>query len=318
MPKTWLSVEEQAARLRDRGLGIDDEHECLRFLSHVSYYRFSGYFRYWQRSPETGDNRFISGTAFSTIHDVYTTEQAVAASSFATMRWIEILLRTAFAHHYAQHVAPLGALAHDTGVAEPRDPAAPRVEDRVLRDLDRSQEAYIAHYRDESCKNLQGQYLPTAYDTLPVWVAVEALSFGTLSKCIQACEGSRVLEDMACALGVARAPLVSQVRSMVYLRNRLAHHARIWNHSVLDAPSVPMNVKRRAKKSYGALEPRSVFAIFVAMDRLLTTSGLTSSWLSLEIFPLLTANPLAARGLMAPRKYGDMDLSLTGSSSPEL
>lgn len=86
MPKTWLSVEEQAARLRDRGLGIDDEHECLRFLSHVSYYRFSGYFRYWQRSPETGDNRFISGTAFSTIHDVYTTEQAVAASSFATMR----------------------------------------------------------------------------------------------------------------------------------------------------------------------------------------------------------------------------------------
>ena len=249
MPKTWLSVEEQAARLRDRGLGIDDEHECLRFLSHVSYYRFSGYFRYWQRSPETGDNCFISGTAFSTIHDVYTTEQAVAASSFATMRWIVILLRTAFAHHYAQHVAPLGALAHDTGFAEPRDPAAPRVEDRVLRDLDRSQEAYIAHYRDESCKNLQGQYLPTAYDTLPVWVAVEALSFGTLSKCIQACEGSRVLEDMACALGVARAPLVSQVRSMVYLRNRLAHHARIWNHSVLDAPSVPMNVKRRAKKS---------------------------------------------------------------------
>jgi putative uncharacterized protein (fragment) len=157
-----------------------------------------------------------------------------------------------------------------------------------------------------------------AYDALPVWVAVEALSFGTLSKCIQACEGSRVLEDMACALGVARAPLVSQVRSIVYLRNRLAHHARIWNHSVLDAPSVPMNVKRRAKKSYGAFEPRSVFAIFVAMDRLLTTSGLTSSWLSLEIFPLLTANPLAARGLMAPRKYGDMDLSLTGSSSPEL
>mgnify|MGYP000907874655 CR=1 FL=1 len=37
-------------------------------------------------------------------------EQAVATSSFATMRWIEILLRTAFTHHYAQHVAPPGAL----------------------------------------------------------------------------------------------------------------------------------------------------------------------------------------------------------------
>lgn len=78
MPKIWLSVEEQVAQLRDRGLSIDNEHECLQFLSHVSYYRFSGYFRYWQKSPETGDNRFISGASFSTIHDVYTTEQAVA------------------------------------------------------------------------------------------------------------------------------------------------------------------------------------------------------------------------------------------------
>ena len=65
-------------------------------------------------------------------------EQAVATSSFATIRWIEILLRTAFTHHYAQHVAPPGALSHDTGFAEPRDPAAPRVEDRLLQDVDRS------------------------------------------------------------------------------------------------------------------------------------------------------------------------------------
>ena len=105
MPKTWLSVEEQAARLRDRGLGIDDEHECLRFLSHVSYYRFSGYFRYWQRSPETGDNRFISGTAFSTIHDVYTTEQAVAASSFATPNML---------HYWGRWLTKRGLPSHGT------------------------------------------------------------------------------------------------------------------------------------------------------------------------------------------------------------
>ena len=129
MPKTWLSVEEQAARLRDRGLGIDDEHECLRFLSHVSYYRFSGYFRYWQRSPETGDNRFISGTAFSTIHDVYTTEQAVAASSFATMRWIEILLRTAFAHHYANMLHHWGRWLTTRGL--PSHGTQPRHESRI-------------------------------------------------------------------------------------------------------------------------------------------------------------------------------------------
>ncbi|CED90765.1 hypothetical protein [Actinomyces succiniciruminis] len=46
MSKTWLSLEDQVARLRRRGLIIDDDDACRRFLSQVSYYRFSGYFRY--------------------------------------------------------------------------------------------------------------------------------------------------------------------------------------------------------------------------------------------------------------------------------
>ena len=62
-------------------------------------------------------------------------------------------------------------------------------------------------------------------------------------------------------------------------------------------------------KRYGTFEPRSVFAIFVVMDHLLNASNISSTWLSDQVWPHLSRSPLAARGLMTPRKYGQMDLS---------
>ncbi|WP_442862563.1 Abi family protein [Actinomyces sp. 432] len=185
------------------------------------------------------------------------------------------------------------------------------MEEHVLRDLDRSKEAYVSHYRDESKKDLQGKYPAEAYDHMPVWAVSEALSFGTLSRCIQACSGTPILDNIASSLGVARAPLANQIRSLAYLRNRIAHHARIWNHSVLDAPPLPMNIKRRAKQKYGNFEPRSIFTIFVIMDKLLTESEISNTWLHEDIWPRLKNSPLTTRGLLTPRKYGQMDLTVT-------
>ncbi|RAX24137.1 MULTISPECIES: Abi family protein [unclassified Actinomyces] len=311
MSKTWLSLEDQVARLRRRGLIVDDDDACRRFLSQVSYYRFSGYFRYWQRSPDRGDNRFIEGASFSTIREVYETEQTIAALTFEALQRLEILLRTTFAHHYAQHASPEGALTHGKGLTQNPRPNEEPIEEHVLRDLDRSKEAYVSHYRDESKKGPQGEYLADAYDHMPVWAISESLSFGTLSRCIQACSGTPIIDNIAYSLGVARAPLASQVRSLVYLRNRIAHHARIWNHSVLDAPQLPKNIRGRAKRNYGNFEPRSIFTILVILDRLLTASGISATWLSGDIWPHLENNPLTARGFLAPSKYGQMDLTVT-------
>ncbi|WP_238994250.1 Abi family protein [Actinomyces sp. 565] len=311
MPKTWLSLQEQVAQLHCRGLIIDDDEACLRFLSQVSYYRFSGYFRYWQRSPETGDNRFVKGANFSAIREAYETEQAVATLAFEAIQKLEILLRTTFAHHYAQYTSPEGALTRGMELTQPPNPNEEPIEEHVLRDLDRSKEAYVSHYRDESKKDLQGKYPAEAYDHMPVWAVSEALSFGTLSRCIQACSGTPILDNIASSLGVARAPLANQIRSLAYLRNRIAHHARIWNHSVLDAPPLPMNIKRRAKQKYGNFEPRSIFTIFVIMDKLLTESEISNTWLHEDIWPRLKNSPLTTRGLLTPRKYGQMDLTVT-------
>lgn len=59
MQKDWLSFDEQLELLARRGMRIEDECTAVQVLSRVSYYRFSGYFRYWQKDPGYGDNNFI-------------------------------------------------------------------------------------------------------------------------------------------------------------------------------------------------------------------------------------------------------------------
>ena len=56
MQKNWLSYDEQLDLLARRGMRIEDESAAAQVLSCVSYYRLSGYFRYWQKDPDYGDD----------------------------------------------------------------------------------------------------------------------------------------------------------------------------------------------------------------------------------------------------------------------
>lgn len=99
-----------------------------------------------------------------------------------------------------------------------------------------------------------------------MWSAVEAWSFGTLSKAIERGAGGTLADAVATSVGVAKAGFAYRVRSLVYLRNRCAHHSRLWHHSVLDAGPTPNNVRSKAKRVVGQFEPRSVLDVIASLD----------------------------------------------------
>lgn len=134
---------------------------------------------------------------------------------------------------------------------------------------------------------------------------MEALSFGTLSRCLEASERSGVLAAVAAEIDVAQGTLASQVGSLVYLRNRYAHHARLWNHSVLDSPGLNNNIARRARRKRGVFEDRAVFRTLVVLNLILEQAGLESRWLERKVLPLLAENITLEEGLRSPRKYGE-------------
>lgn len=304
MPKDWLSYEQQVELLRQRGMHIDDEASVAKFLERVSYYRFSGYFRHWQHDPARGDNQFIEGTSFETIRALYAAEQELVAVCNELLHPLEVLLRNRFAHAYGRRVGATGMFAHGVGFTQSPHPDAGRVEEPALSNLDRSNEAFVTHYRDEI---KQGRtYKPEAYDRMPIWVAVEALSFGSLSRLIEASSSSGVLDDIADSMNTSRKLLPGQVKSFVYLRNRIAHCAQLWNHRVLDVPGLQPKTTRSIKQKYRNFSDHSVYKILVALGDVASRSGLSTNWLSGTIEPILDKHPLLAKGIAEPARYGEL------------
>lgn len=137
-----------------------------------------------------------------------------------------------------------------------------------------------------------------------MWSAVEAWSFGTLSKCIERGDLGALAGPIANSLGVAHAGFASRVRALVYLRNRCAHHSRLWHHSVIDAGPTPNNVRTKAKRLAGNFDPRSVLDVVASLDDIVSRgSGGT------PVLPVLIAERSADRafwdGLRAPVRPKD-------------
>lgn len=174
--KPSLSWGEQVALLVGRGVVVGDEGACAAFLAAHNYYRFSGYMRYFQTAPHLGDNTFRPDTPFDEIREIYDADEALRAAVARQLARAEILLRTHTAHVIANEHGPSGRYLKVDFYTDAAN-AEPTVES-YLKDIERSSERHILRY------TAGDRGVPTFTD-LPVWSAVEAFSFGTLSKCIE-------------------------------------------------------------------------------------------------------------------------------------
>lgn len=258
--KPSLSWDDQVELLAGRGLVIGDRPACTRFLSGNNYYRFSGYARYFQRAPHDGDDRFREGVSFDEIRAVYDADRHVRAVLATALADAEVLLRAHVAYVIAQEYGPYRSYLEPGFYIETGDHGL--CAEMCLRDIERSRDRHILHYRTDN-----GQ--AGDFSRLPIWSAVEAWSFGTLSRCIERGACGELARLVPGSMGVAKAGFAYRVRSLVYLRNRVAHQARLWHHSLVDSGQTPNNVRAKAKKLAGQFEPRSVLDAVASLDDLL-------------------------------------------------
>lgn len=256
-PKPSLSWAQQVDLLLQRGLVIGDEGACAAFLAANNYYRFSGYMRYFQQVPHLGNNLFHPGTTFDEVRAIYEADENLRAVLTVQLARAEVLLRTHTAHVIANDHGVRGRYLDEDFYTDIGD-STPTVES-CLRDIERSKEQHVLRY-------VRRQGESVTFEDLPVWSAVETWSFGTLSKCIERGATGALADAVATSLGVAKAGFAYRVKALVYVRNRCAHHSRLWHHSVIDAGPTPNNVRVKAKRLAGQINPRSVLDVVASLD----------------------------------------------------
>lgn len=117
------------------------------------------------------------------------------------------------------------------------------------------------------------------YPQLPIWAAVEIMSFGSLSKLYASLREDDQAE-VAGNFGLHRRILVSWLHTLVYVRNICAHHARLWNRELAIAPKAPKwdAAWRGLDTAHAKRMSRVLFMLSQLTGRLWGQDGAVSDW----------------------------------------
>ena len=223
--KGALSISDQIQRLADRGLIIDSRAEAETALSAISYYRLSAYCLPYE-SMGGKVHEFISGTTLREIVDLYTFDHKLRMIFFDALERVETAFRTQLIYQYSMDhggwwFEERGLFRQGTSLQE--------FLDELDKQVQRSKEVFTRHY------------LETYGDPPrpPAWIAFEVASLGQLSRLYTNLRPNPAKKRIAAYFGVGIPVLESWMGCLTFIRNTCAHHARIWNKTLVTRPMMP-------------------------------------------------------------------------------
>lgn len=241
--KPATTFEQQIEIFRNRNLIIEDEEEAINFLKRVNYYRFTGYTLTLKEN-----DRFFDGITFSHIQRLYEFDKKFRCLLLEVLEDIEISFRTHIAYHHAHKYGPLGYLEsenfenrihHESFLVELRK--------SIKR---RKDELFIRHYR----RNYQNKY--------PIWVALETVSMGCLSKLFANLKKEDKQFISNNYYNVKYFYVESWLHCLSYVRNICAHYSRLYNKRLVITPKLHRKEKRLLESN------DKIFAVIIVMKRL--------------------------------------------------
>ncbi len=223
--KPHLPLDKQAQQLIDRGL-VANKEELVKRLSSVSYYRLSGYL-YPFRTP--GTDCYREGTTLEMVWNRYCFDRRLRVLLLDAIERIEVAVRTQLVYHFSE---AHGAFGHcqEENLPNLKD-ISKYIEWRqaLIIETSRSKEPFKKHFSEK---------YGTTHRNLPIWMVCELMSMGSMftfyngaSKAIQG--------KVAAHFAMPEEQLMSWLRSLYAVRNICAHHSRLWNRVLGNAPGLP-------------------------------------------------------------------------------
>lgn len=216
--KPWLSVDEQIDRLAGHGVEIEDRDRAASLLQAVGYYRLTGYLYPFRVSEPYVDDEgrvrtrvfsgYRTGTTLRHAEDIIDFDRRLRMLVMDGVERIEVAVRMRIGHvlgrrsPFAYEAPACFTEAFTAESTDARTPAASRLVQWLQRVNDRksrSDEQFVEHFREKYD------------DRMPVWALTEILK--------------RIM--------------TSWLASLNYVRNVAAHHSRLFNRKLQNAPSRP-------------------------------------------------------------------------------
>ncbi|MDR0977360.1 MAG: Abi family protein [Prevotellaceae bacterium] len=233
--KPAYTIADQISLLQKRGMLFRDKQKASRRLQNISYYRLRGY--WWDTQSDTVSHIFRPDTYFENIIERYDFDRQLRVILFEAIEQIEIAVRAKLIYHLSLAYGGLWYLNTDLfqTTTKKGGNASQTAHARVIQDLQkefsRSQETFITEHLRRNPDN-----------PAEAWKILEVATMGTLSKLYKNLKTNLPERSIiAREMGLNSPHLFSSwLESIAYMRNIIAHHARLWNRTLIKKPSMQL------------------------------------------------------------------------------
>jgi abortive infection bacteriophage resistance protein len=253
--KPFRTYAEQIDILRSRGLIVNNEEKAINILKRLNYYRFTAYTLTFKR-----DDIFFKGTTFETIYRHYEFDSRLRNLLVEIIEYVEVAFRSYISYELGSKYGPLGYMNSENFRNEVNH-------QEFLANLNtallKSKDPFVLHHRTK----YQGNF--------PIWVALEVVSFSTLSKLFR----NILIPDQRSVaknnFGIIHHEEISSwLYALTVVRNRCAHYSRLFNQD--------MKIKPRFRIEDKGLDIRSetLFAVVYNLKYLINDRMLWRNWVT--------------------------------------
>ena len=297
--KCFKTLDDLCTLLIDeRNLICNNRDELRHFLARTNYYRFSGYAREFQIDPRYDDNRFIAGVTFEKIKAIATIDGNMRELLLEQLTVVEIAIRAMLAHEYGRDYGESAFYLNPDFYKRGNDSAKDKpleIAKGILSDLERDKGPMVARYANKTVAGNTLEDRCHRYENVPIWVAVEAISFGRVTNFVSYVKDTEPAKRAASFFGIQWAPFAETLHSLCVLRNLCAHHRQLWNRRM----SIQCPVQKKLKPRNIKFDTTSAYAqLLMANSYRKKIDGDTE--LAARINTLLNENACYSEGFRLP------------------
>ena len=270
--KPYKNPADLITKLKSQNLTVLDEPNANIVLSKINYFRFKIYLRPFL---DITTKQFRVNRTFEDAYEIYSFDEELKNILFSIISQIEINLRTKLDQYITAYTNnPFWYLGN-----------------KFLR----SQDDFTIHYKEKYINDICKDFK----EMPPFWIMSELSTFGNILAIFEAIDkkpfalshNKNLLDELSQDFGAKNLKeLNSWLKLISDVRNRVAHHSRVWDCNYREPHGIRQNLVPNLQPS----QPNKIYLFFVILETL-HQKQIVGKDIKIEIKTLLQKYPTAQR-----------------------
>ena len=262
--KPYKNPADLITKLKSQNLIISDETKANKILSKINYFRFKIYLRPFL---DITTKQFRVNSTFEDAYQLYSFDEELKNILFSIINQIEINLRTKLDQYITAYTNNPFWYLDNKFFADKNKIFNTKVS--LKNEFLRSQDDFTLHYKENYINDTCNDFK----EMPPFWIMSELSTFGNILAIFEAIDkkpfalshNKNLLDELSQDFGAKNLKeLNSWLKLIRDVRNRVAHHSRVWNCNYREPHGIRQNLVPNLQPS----QPNKIYLFFVILETL--------------------------------------------------